>query len=311
MKILINVALMLACVTTSSVSYAQIKVVHVGEKAVLFKGWQKVNDKHRFLQAAPVYQDQDSELLTKGYSIVKSDIITGQLVREIYDYRPAQSAINVFQQIKKSLDATGFKTVFSCSEKECGDIAGWQLYLTPLIGNDAAKQHFISAVKVLENKKVQYVSAFISEIEGQPRALFDVISTPIAEKFDVVVRNTELTRSLEKDGRITIDGIFFATGSASLNNDSSAALKNMGKLIASNHGLNFVIVGHTDTTGDFERNMQLSNARADTVRRALIEQHSVPSAQIKSRGVGSLAPVTSNNDENGRMLNRRVELVQL
>jgi outer membrane protein OmpA-like peptidoglycan-associated protein len=56
--------------------------------------------------------------------------------------------------------------------------------------------------------------------------------------------------------------------------------------------------------------MTLSEARAAAVKQVLVEEHGVDPARLETRGVGPLAPVTTNANESGRSLNRRVEIVQ-
>jgi outer membrane protein OmpA-like peptidoglycan-associated protein len=56
--------------------------------------------------------------------------------------------------------------------------------------------------------------------------------------------------------------------------------------------------------------MKLSEARANAVVNALVNEHGVPTARLKPYGDGPLAPVASNDTEQGRAKNRRVELVK-
>jgi outer membrane protein OmpA-like peptidoglycan-associated protein len=75
-------------------------------------------------------------------------------------------------------------------------------------------------------------------------------------------------------------------------------------------GLKVYIVGHTDNQGALDYNVGLSQRRAEAVARALAGQYGIPAARMSARGLGPLAPVTSNATEEGRAKNRRVELVQ-
>jgi len=84
----------------------------------------------------------------------------------------------------------------------------------------------------------------------------------------------------------------------------------MARLLRDNPGLDVFIVGHTDSTGAFDHNMSLSKARADAVANALISQHGVAASRLQASGVGPLAPVATNDTEDGRAKNRRVELVK-
>jgi outer membrane protein OmpA-like peptidoglycan-associated protein len=66
------------------------------------------------------------------------------------------------------------------------------------------------------------------------------------------------------------------------------------------------IGGHTDNTGDADRQLALSQQRADAVRAYLIQQ-GVPEAMLVAKGYGDARPIASNDTEEGRFRNRRVE----
>lgn len=74
--------------------------------------------------------------------------------------------------------------------------------------------------------------------------------------------------------------------------------------------LNVRIVGHTDSVGSFEMNMELSRARAEAVVAALVGEHGVAAARLEAHGVGPLAPVATNTTTEGKGKNRRVEIVE-
>ena len=67
------------------------------------------------------------------------------------------------------------------------------------------------------------------------------------------------------------------------------------------------LAGHTDNIGQPEANKTLSQARAEAVRRQLIEYGCHPE-KISAFGYGDLKPVAPNDTEEGRQLNRRVEI---
>ncbi len=69
-----------------------------------------------------------------------------------------------------------------------------------------------------------------------------------------------------------------------------------------------VIVGHSDNQGGLDANLALSKHRAEAVRDALVER-GVDAARLEAHGVAYLAPITTNATEEGRAVNRRVELV--
>lgn len=74
--------------------------------------------------------------------------------------------------------------------------------------------------------------------------------------------------------------------------------------------LKVAIVGHTDDTGSYELNLDLSKRRADAVVAELVNTFGIGANRLFSAGPSFIAPVASNETEEGRALNRRVELVR-
>jgi outer membrane protein OmpA-like peptidoglycan-associated protein len=111
-------------------------------------------------------------------------------------------------------------------------------------------------------------------------------------------------------GHAAVYGIYFDTDRAEIKPESEPALAEMAKLLKNNSSLNVFIVGHTDNTGTFEHNMKLSQDRAASVVNALVSRHGMAAPRLKAVGDGPTAPVASNDSEDGRAKNRRVELVK-
>jgi outer membrane protein OmpA-like peptidoglycan-associated protein len=86
-------------------------------------------------------------------------------------------------------------------------------------------------------------------------------------------------------------------------------LDEIAKLLRAQPQLNVVIVGHTDSQGTYDYNMDLSRRRADAVAAELARSYKIANTRLKTAGVGFLAPIGSNASDDGRALNRRVELV--
>jgi len=119
-----------------------------------------------------------------------------------------------------------------------------------------------------------------------------------------------LGKDIGATGHVAVYGIYFDTGKADLKPESEPALKEVAALLAGDPALELWIVGHTDTVGQVDANMTLSQARAEAVVKALVTRHAVAAARLTAYGVGPLAPVASNANEEGRAKNRRVELVR-
>ena len=126
----------------------------------------------------------------------------------------------------------------------------------------------------------------------------------------VVANAKDLQNGLNATGHVTANGIFFDTDKADLKPESKAALDEIAKLLKEDGSLKIYVVGHTDNQGALAHNMDLSKARAASVVRALETQYGVPAARLTPEGDGPTAPVASNDSEEGRAKNRRVELVK-
>ncbi len=131
-----------------------------------------------------------------------------------------------------------------------------------------------------------------------------------AMKQDIVASAEALAGDIRQAGHAAVYGILFDTGKTELKPESDQALAEIAKLLGADPGLKLHVVGHTDSTGVFDANMRLSQGRADAVVDALVRRFGVAAARLRAHGVGPLAPVASNGDEEGKAKNRRVELVK-
>lgn len=127
----------------------------------------------------------------------------------------------------------------------------------------------------------------------------DIVAT--ADVFSNDIRNT---------GHTAVYGIYFDSGKSVVKPESDAALAEIAKLLNGDPALKLNVVGHTDNVGQMESNMKLSQARAEAVSQALVGKHGIAAGRLKGYGVSSLAPVASNDSDDGRAKNRRVELVK-
>jgi outer membrane protein OmpA-like peptidoglycan-associated protein len=111
-------------------------------------------------------------------------------------------------------------------------------------------------------------------------------------------------------GRYVTHGILFDVDSDRIKPDSAATIKMIASGLQANAGANFLIEGHTDSTGDAAHNMDLSRRRAEAVKSVLVSQFGIDAARLTTAGLGASKPVASNNTPQGRADNRRVEFVR-
>ena len=174
----------------------------------------------------------------------------------------------------------------------------------------------------LPREAKDYVCGKVSTAQGDvfisvAAAVFDnrtyyALVTVLAEAMDLdnVTLNL-INQKIGQTGRVAIYDIFFDTNKAEIKKESSAALQVIADYLKENPDSSFLMVGHTDSTGNFNANIQLSMERANAVIEKLVTAYGISADQIKPVGVGPACPRMSNDSDKGRAKNRRVELVKL
>jgi outer membrane protein OmpA-like peptidoglycan-associated protein len=105
------------------------------------------------------------------------------------------------------------------------------------------------------------------------------------------------------------DVIFFDTGKATIQDRSFDLLDELGKVIAEHPEIKKIRVeGHTDNKGDDLSNLKLSQARAESVA-AYLKSHGIDGSRLDAAGFGEMRPIATNDTEDGRAQNRRVEFI--
>ena len=108
--------------------------------------------------------------------------------------------------------------------------------------------------------------------------------------------------------RLVMPGnITFATGQYDIRSDFYTVLDDVALVLAEFDKTAIKVAGHTDSTGSQGRNQTLSEQRADSVGRYLIQQK-VVAGRVQTAGYGPRYPIASNDSSQGRQANRRVEL---
>ena len=111
-------------------------------------------------------------------------------------------------------------------------------------------------------------------------------------------------------GRLVLEDVHFDFGKAEIRPDSRTILNEVGRTLADRPELRVEIQGHTDAIGSEEANLAISRRRAEAVRAYLIETFpELDTTRLEARGYGPSRPIASNDTEEGRARNRRVEFV--
>jgi outer membrane protein OmpA-like peptidoglycan-associated protein len=120
----------------------------------------------------------------------------------------------------------------------------------------------------------------------------------------------DLEQSLAEDCRVEVPGVYFEFDSDQLNPASEPTIRAIGELLTRHPEWTVTIEGHTDNVGGEAYNLDLSNRRAASLKRALVDDHGIAAGRLSTQGFGYSRPVESNNTAEGRARNRRVELVR-
>jgi outer membrane protein OmpA-like peptidoglycan-associated protein len=119
-----------------------------------------------------------------------------------------------------------------------------------------------------------------------------------------------LEAQLRDERRADIYGIYFDFDSSGLRSESSPVLAEIADALQQHPDWRLRISGHTDNIGSASRNLELSMQRAQAVKQALEDLHSIQADRLSVDGFGDTRPKSTNATVEGRALNRRVELVR-
>lgn len=116
-----------------------------------------------------------------------------------------------------------------------------------------------------------------------------------------------LTR-IAKGNSITLNNLYFDYDSDKILPTSNAEIERLSLFLKRNKQVCIEIIGHTDNQGSKSYNLDLSQRRANALMNALIKK-GISADRLTSKGMGSTQPIATNDTEQGRAQNRRVEIL--
>ena len=167
---------------------------------------------------------------------------------------------------------------------------------------------------VMDSKDKCPTEAGLIENEGCP--LIDTDGDGIADKDDRcpnVVGVAEnygcpmVTEAVQKAITDLARAIYFKTGKSTFTDETTIRMESVSKILSEYTASNFMVEGHTDSTGSDAINKKISQERAEAVMNYLVSQ-GFPAENIKAVGYGSSKPIGDNKTQKGRQANRRVEI---
>ena len=220
--------------------------------------------------------------------------------------------------------AAGYEIVFECNARACGGFDfrfHTDVMPEPEMHVDMGDFRFLSArsgndaVSILVSRSAGAGYVQITRVTDAPTPATSV-ETPVTLANNATPSAVEATQStssvvgsLDSVGSAVLDDLVFASGSATLADGDYPSLAAVAAWLQANPDGTIALVGHTDASGSLAANTALSERRAEAVAEVLVDRFTVDPARVQAKGVGFLAPRATNQTEEGRQKNRRVEVI--
>jgi len=251
--------------------------------------------------------------------------VTGQVSKTAY--RIPQQGLTpqqIVAPIEEALAERGFEVLFKCRDRYCGGFDfrfATEVIPAPDMFVDLFDFTFVTArrnegyITLLASRDATagYLQIVQVSPSGSPPITAETTGSEVAaESTDVRPRaQNSIAEQLEARGHAILGDLDFETGSSELGQAEFDSLKALAAYLSTHPNRKVALVGHTDSTGGLDVNTALSERRADSVRKRLVEGYGIPASQVEAKGVGYLAPLATNLTKDGREANRRVEAVLL
>ena len=272
-----------------------------------------------------------------------SELLEGRVELTAWQVPGTATTLELLAPLRDRLAAEGYETLFDCATEACGGFDfRYEMRVLPEpemhvnLGDfryHAARREGPAgpeAVALLVSRSQARGYVHVVHVEpagpadlaapdpaGTPASGNDASSgpapfpgvAPALAPASASARPGALAAALEATGRAVLADLSFETGSSRLAAGPFPALEELAAYMAANPGRSVTLVGHTDASGALEPNVALSRARARAVRERLIADYGIAAGRIAADGVGYLMPLAPNLTDEGRALNRRVEVV--
>lgn len=289
----------------------------------------------------PDARDKNNNRVYAPQKLIEAE---GALTRIAYVLPAERSPLEVLRNYQDVVEAEGGEILFECKKEECGGAAdrsssggGNQMSLTMFAFYDSdlkdaefsngkcaltssiADQRYFTA-RVPQDEGDAYLTVqtytmlddlYCKALNGRTVAIVHVVEPKARDKKMVVVEAAKMEESLSATGSISLYGIYFDTDKADIKPESDPTLKEIAALLEGDPKMAVIVVGHTDSQGAFDYNLDLSLRRAQAVKAALTGRYGIEAGRLTAAGAGMMAPIASNDSDEGRAKNRRVALVKL
>jgi len=198
--------------------------------------------------------------------------------------------------------------------------SGWTMLSYSFNGEDFPNSKYMTIGWFKEQIEITTLSK-----KKPSNGLFDVYYLIDNISLEEIKDSTECPCNLKEEARDTLKTIYttnndyhkkiytlkninFANNKFDLPKNNLGELDTLAAILKSDLNLKIKIEGHTDDRGKEENNQLLSEKRAETIKKYLM-QNGITEERIETNGYGSSMPITENDTEAGRSINRRVEII--
>lgn len=160
-------------------------------------------------------------------------------------------------------------------------------------------------VPISQTYEITYLSLGTSEITAKA-----TVDERPNHNINLTLRYRRFRGEGEAQPRVVLEDVFFDSGKAQLRPESLPRLDRIFEFMTHKKGVRIEISGHTDNKGVAKENKALSKKRAQACRDYLVKR-GIKGARIVAVGSGDEKPIASNDTEEGRQKNRRIEAIEL
>lgn len=161
-----------------------------------------------------------------------------------------------------------------------------------------------AAVARLAARRFVAIQATVVNLSGLTAGVTATVQQVRQAMQDLGAKETDLEVHVELPADVLFD-----FDKADIRSDAASALASVATIIRAYPAGSASLEGHTDAKGDDAYNQRLSERRAESVRRWLTDRERIDAGKLSARGWGERRPVASNDTDQGRQKNRRVEVV--
>lgn len=305
--------------------------------SILLGADQKAYDEAVFV-AGPTSKSETGEVVAP-----KTLNLTGKRTRLFYMAPAARSALEVFANYRETLEKAGMTIVWTCSnDHECGPdfisqaqavmqinltntpeasiglmLSERPRYLLATLARPEGDVHV--AVLAADITDKQRPGVYVMQVEARPMdkgmagttqsTPAPIESKPLNQTVAPVTAAT-LDATLANTGQVTLYGINFDFDKAAIKPESKPQIDEIAKVLTADPSLKLRVTGYTDSMGSAEHNQGLSQRRADAIVATLAASYAIAADRLTASGLGAASPIASNDTEEGRAKNRRVELLK-